>query len=354
MFSGSVRLDGDHVLVTVGGDIDVENLSMFTDLMAQAVSFHARSVTVDLACLTFLDSQALHVLVSSAEQVRVWGAKLDVRAAPPRIYEVLKMAGLLGSLHVAAPAPASLAPAVAAMVAALSTFPRTRGVLDAALNLIVEMAQAVVVGADGASITLPRYGTLGTAAASNDTVLQMDHDQYDTREGPCLDAALEGHRFHIDTLSSETRWPAFVPRAQARGINSILSTPVTVRGAPFGALNIYSRQAGVFTAQDNHWANTFADQTSLIVTAAGDPTSPGLQDQVTHALEARDLINLAQGIVMHRDGVPSETAYVTLRDLSRTTDTSMRDLAEQVVALHRDPSPTTGSQDTTHGRQNQQ
>jgi anti-anti-sigma factor len=347
VFTGSVRRHDDRVVVTVTGDIDVYNLSLFTDLMAQAVAFQGQSVTVDVAGLTFLDSQALHVFVSTAEQLAISGAKLDVRGATPNVYRILETTGLLDSLRVAAPPTAPLAPAVAAMVAALSTFPRTREVLDAALHLVVGMAQAVVVGADGASLTLPRSGRLGTVAASNDTVLAMDHDQYDTGEGPCLDAASQGHRFHIATLSAETRWPSFVPRAQARGVNSILSTPVTVRGAPFGALNLYSSAAGVFTAEDNEWANVFADQTSVILAAAEDISSPGLQEQVTQALLSREVIAVAQGVVMQRDGVSAEAAHATLRGLSRTTSTPMRALAEQLLARYRDPLPATSPQDPT-------
>jgi anti-anti-sigma factor len=337
VFTGSVHRHDDRVLVTVTGDIDVYNLSLFTDLMAQAVAFQGQSVTVDVGGLTFLDSQALEVFVNTAEQVRLSGAKLDVRGATPTVYAVFKDLGLLDSLRVAAPPPAPLA--LAAMIAALSTFPRTREVLDAALQLIVGMAQSMVVGADGASLTVPRNGKLGTVAASNDTVLEMDHDQYDTGEGPCLDAALQGRRFHIDTLNAETRWPSFVPRARARGINSILSTPVTARGVPLGALNLYSRAAGVFTAQDNNWANVFADQIAVILAAAEDSTSPTLQEQVTDALLSREVIALAQGIVMHRDGVSPDAAHAALRALSRTTNTPMRTLSEQLVALHRDPHP---------------
>jgi anti-anti-sigma factor len=341
VFTGSVRRHDDRVIVTVTGDIDIYNLSLFTDLMAQAVAFQGQSVTVDVAGLTFLDSQALHVFVSTAEQLRISGAKLDVRGATPNVYRILETTGLLGVLDVAEASPVPFASVVAAMVTALSTFPRTREVLDAALHLVVGMAQAVVVGADGASLTLPRNGSLGTVAASNNTVLEMDHDQYDTGEGPCLDAASQGHRFHIATLSAETRWPSFVPRAQARGVNSVLSTPVTVRGAPFGALNLYSRAAGAFTTEDNEWANVFADQTSVILAAAEDISSPGLQEQVTQALLSREVIALAQGMVMQRDGVSVEAAHATLRDLSRTTSTPMRELAEQLLARYRDPLPAT-------------
>jgi len=48
------------------------------------------------------------------------------------------------------------------------------------------------------------------------------------------------HRFLIDALAEERRWPDFVPRARARGIESILSTPLVAAERPIGALNVSS------------------------------------------------------------------------------------------------------------------
>jgi len=83
---------------------------------------------------------------------------------------------------------------------------------------------------------------MGTVAATDDTVAQMDRDQYATGQGPCLAAAGEGHWFHVESVDEEGRWPDFVPRARAGGIGSILSTPLMATGGrSVGALNIYSR-----------------------------------------------------------------------------------------------------------------
>ena len=332
-FSGTVRRDGDRVLVMLAGGIDISTVSQFSDLMDQAVAFGARRVTVDVAGIDFLDAQAFHILVITSERLRMAGAKLDVRAATPRLYRLFQITDLLEALGVEQPRPH---PALVGMVAALSTIPATRDVLDAALKLVVTMAQAVVSGADGVSITLPRQGQLGTVAASNDVVLEMDHDQYDTGQGPCLDAATEGERFFIDELNAEVRWPAFVPRAQARGIKSILSTPLVSAGTPVGALNVYSRTAGAFAVHEKQWTDQFAAEASLVVAAAhlGESVPP-LQEQVNQALLSRESIALAQGVVMQRDGVAAEAAHRTLRNHSRRTGTPLRLVAEELVAGHR-------------------
>jgi GAF domain-containing protein len=203
------------------------------------------------------------------------------------------------------------------------------------------MAQAVVQGADGVSITLPRNGRFGTVAASNDVVLEMDHDQYDTGEGPCLDAAIQGERFHIHALGEEQRWPAFVPRARARGIESILSTPLVASERPIGALNVYSRMVGAFAVHEKEWADQFAAEAATVVsTARLDESVHGLSSQIRAALQSREVIALAQGMIMQRDGVDPTVAHATLIETSRSTGRRLRDVSEDLVRANSDATTT--------------
>lgn len=231
--------------------------------------------------------------------------------------------------------PAATSPALVPGLTSLTTSVATLALLDASLKLVVTMAQAVIVGADGVSITLPRHGRFRTVAASNDVVLAMDHDQYDTGQGPCLDAARQGQRFSIDSLGVESRWADFVPLAKARGIESILSSPLLDAERPLGALNIYSRTAGAFDVHEKQWAHQFAAEASSVLTTAQQLSpSTELLAQILHALHSRQVIAQAQGIVMHRDGVGPDAAYARLREASRATSQPLLEvcgaLAEQL------------------------
>lgn len=340
--AGAIREEAGVVIVAAVGEIDAANVHHLSALMDEAVALGARRVAVDVANVGFLDSQALHILMIASERLRLTGAQLTVRAASEQTYRVFEATGLTEALRVEAPASHT---AVLSQLVVAAAVPLTRDVLDAALKLVVTMAHAVIPGADGASITLPRLGRLGTAAASNDVVLHMDHDQYDTQEGPCLDAATTGDHFHIDSLTDEFRWPAFVPRARARGIQSILSTPLLTADRAVGALNLYSRTAGAFEAHDKLWADQFAAQTSLVLERA-DPGNRAelLTEELQQALLSREVIGLAQGVVMHRDGVTSAQAFDTLRELSRQTDQPLRDICA-LVAGSPERGPSTGYED---------
>lgn len=230
--------------------------------------------------------------------------------------------------------PSTPSPALLGALAARAGSGPMRELLDAALALVVTMKQAVIGNADGVSITLPRDGQYGTVAASNDVVLSMDHDQYDTGQGPCLDAARHGEPFEIDDLALEGRWPAFVPRARSRGIESILSSPLRDGGRAHGALNIYARTPGSFAGQETQWAHAFAAQASTVLTAAHEALpSEHVDAHLEQALASRAVIARAQGWVMHRDHVDADTAWSVLAGLSRQSNRPLRDVCEDLLRV---------------------
>ena len=117
------------------------------------------------------------------------------------------------------------------------------------------------------------HGRLMTVAASNDKVLTMDRHQYETGEGPCLEAKAQDRWFYIDSLADETRWPMFTPLALGEGIHCILSSPLKTSGRAQGALNIYSATTQAFGQREQELAALFAEQASEILTTAGDESN---------------------------------------------------------------------------------
>ena len=224
-------------------------------------------------------------------------------------------------------------PGLVADLRQVTAIPADDDVVDGALRLVVALARATVQGADGVSVSLNRRGHLITVAASDQTIRDMDTNQYATGEGPCVDASVEGRWFHVESLLKETRWPAFTPAALRLGINAILSTPLLAQERPVGALNIYSRTTAAFATGEQELASLFATETSTILTAAGAAvTDEALAGRVGNALRSRQVIALAQGMIMQRDGTDEHSAYATLRRLSLEKGRSLRGQAEHIVA----------------------
>jgi hypothetical protein len=222
----------------------------------------------------------------------------------------------------------------------VSAIPADDDVVDGALGLVVALARATVGGADGVSVSLRRHGRLATVAASDATISEMDASQYATGEGPCVDASVEGRWFHVESLDTESRWPDFIPRAQALGINAILSSPLLASARPVGALNIYSRTVAAFAPEDQELAAVFATEASTILTGAGvDVTDDELAHRLQDALRGREVIAQAQGVLMEREGVDEDRGYTSLLRASLDAKTPLRRHAFDVVASTRRGTP---------------
>lgn len=330
--TAAVTVEADRVLLALAGDLDAGTHDTFRPILdaALAAAGEAGTLQLDVVSLETVDTTGLEALADLAGRVHRKHVELTVHGASLHLYKELEAAQLVETLNVAR---ATTSPALVRGLASLTHSVATLELLDTALKLVVTMAQSVIVGADGVSITLPREGRYRTVAASNDVVLAMDHDQYDTGQGPCLDAARHGQRFHIDSLSGESRWADFTPLAQARGIESILSSPLLDSENPHGALNIYSRTVGAFAVHEKQWADQFAAEASTVLTKAqGLSPSTELLAQILRALQSRQVIAQAQGILMHRDGIAPDAAYARLRETSRATSKPLLDVCEALTA----------------------
>lgn len=329
-FTGTVRVHDDVALVTVAGALDLYSAPLFSSLLQEAVAAGTGCVVVDMALVSFCDAGGLGLLVKANNQLLVKHAQLSIRAAPLTLRTLLAITGLDDALHLE---PASFDEGLlAADLAAVARLPLTRAVLDAALKLVVVMSQAVTKGADGVSITLPRDGRLRTVAASNDVVLQMDHDQYDTGQGPCLDAATHGAPYSSTDLESESRWPNFVPRARSRGIESIMSTPLLAADRPLGALNVYSRAPDALASHEQQWATQFAQEASTVLLAAdATATLDSVDAEILDALRSREVIAVAQGVIMVRQSMSADAAYRFLTGVSRHTSRPLLEICQEVV-----------------------
>jgi anti-anti-sigma factor len=344
-FEVSAQFAETRVVLIVRGELDrvtARDLRAVIDAVIDGGNFR---LVLDLAECDFIDAAGLRVIADGATRADLWGGTLTVRSPSGVVRRLLDLTGLDLTLTARQPSLEKRSPRFevtgrTSSDGRLSLLGRLGAVPDeavvAALRLVVALARAAVNAADGVSVSLRRHDVLATVAASDQTISAMDANQYATGEGPCVDASVEGHRFHAGSLATETRWPAFTPRARALGINAILSTPLIVQDRPVGALNIYSRSPEAFAVEDQRLASVFAVEASAVLTAAAeDMTAAQAAGRLREALRTRQVIALAQGMVMERDRVDEDRAYTTLRRFSARTGRPLRERAEDVVASTR-------------------
>jgi len=333
-FSVDVSIVGDDAVATVRGEVDVVTAAALGGAVDAMIERGQRHLVLDLAQLEFIDAVGLRMFAATLERLRDVGATVVFRSLPPTL-EVSRLAAVVPlrraeDARPEPPRPAST-PQFDRSLARAAADRARRDVLYAALNLVVVLARATVVGADGVSVSLAGEGRLITVASSDDTVEAMDADQYVTGEGPCLTAAAEGRRIQVESVDAETRWPAFTPRARKRGINAILSNPLRAGTRPMGALNIYSHTPCAFGRDGRELATLFAEQASIVLTHAGDDLAEEKGGRLSHALQMREVIAQAQGALMEREGIAADEAFSLLRDSSRRTSTPLRRLAQDIV-----------------------
>ncbi|CAA9343638.1 MAG: hypothetical protein AVDCRST_MAG34-1102 [uncultured Nocardioidaceae bacterium] len=201
------------------------------------------------------------------------------------------------------------------------------GDLDQTLARITSAAVEVLPEVDYASITVKHAdGRLDTFAQTDDLLLGLDAAQYDLREGPCFEAAVEAtHRVSPD-LATDDRFPGYAPLAVAAGIRAqagirLFDTPKKAQGA----INLYSARAGSFTDITSLTA-LFAHQAAVAVRYAHEV------DDLRQAIATRRVIGQAVGIVMERYEMTDARAFAFLSRLSQERNVKLRLVAQELVA----------------------
>jgi ANTAR domain-containing protein len=213
-----------------------------------------------------------------------------------------------------------------------------------ALDLVVRATHLVVPDADLVSISLRSPdGRLHTPLETDPLGVELDELQNRYGHGPCLDAARgdgPGYTHNADLATSPV-WPLFGPAAADRGYLSVLSTALLADVAPprlSGAINIYARKPGRLgdeVCRDR--AMLLATHASLALAHTEAVRLGELREaQLRKALETRDVIGQAKGILMHRRGINADEAFDLLRRTSQDLNIKLAELAHTLVARHTD------------------
>lgn len=251
-----IYASGPPTLV-VTGEVDVDTAPQLAAIMGAIAESVPRLMVLDLGAVTFLGAAGLNVIARVAARLAQTRGRLVLRSPSRQVRWLLDICALTDAVDLEEPSVS--APAVSTGVSAagggghlgveqprsgpgargsaapggglvsrlrqVTAIPANHDVVDGALRLVVALALAAVERADGVSVSLARHGRLSTVAASDQTITDMDTDQYATGEGPCVDASIHGRWFHAEALDRDTRWPAFAPKALGRGSGSTPFSP---------------------------------------------------------------------------------------------------------------------------------
>ncbi len=190
---------------------------------------------------------------------------------------------------------------------------------------VVMAAVREVEGADHAGITFVEHGGVRVEAATDDLVARLDDAQYRLKQGPCMTSLHDEVTIRSDDFRTEDRWPEFVAVAMGEGVRSMLSVQLFVEGDNLGALNLYADEPDAFDNDSENIAMLLAAHAAVAV--KGNRSEAELRV----ALDSRDLIGQAKGILMERFKIGPVAAFGLLVDASQQTNRKLRDVADDLA-----------------------
>ena len=204
--------------------------------------------------------------------------------------------------------------------------------LETVLDRVVWLACSGIGACDLASITWTDNGAPQTIVYTDPVAETIDEAQYAHDAGPCLEASRRREVVSVPSMADGETWRAFREAAMSHGVYSSLSLPMAVGDVQVGALNLYGRADHAFNSVAPEAALLFAKQAAAAVWTVR--TSNETQNLVKHletALQTRELIGLATGIVMANEKLTSAEAFDRLRTTSQHRNIKLRDLAVEVT-----------------------
>jgi GAF domain-containing protein len=210
--------------------------------------------------------------------------------------------------------------------------------LEVVAKRVAETAVAAIPHADVVSITVLSWPDVRTVACTDDEALGLDHQQYASGQGPCLEAAMTRAPLRAVIDDEHQRWPEFVEAAQRAGVRASLSVPLVIVGVDgeqelAGSLNIYSHTATAFDSFD-------VELMRLYSVAAGQAISNASRwqkaretvTQLETALHSRSDIDMAKGALIAMHGCDPVGAFARLTDESQRRNIKLREVAREMLA----------------------
>jgi len=202
---------------------------------------------------------------------------------------------------------------------------------DTVIAELAEHAALEIPGAKYAGVTVTtNRKRVDTPAATHTFAVVLDEIQQRHREGPCLESAREKKTIHIRDLELDFRFPTYRKDALAETpIRSIMAFQLFIAGRTMGALNVYAEEPHAFDHESEEVGLIFATHSAVAWNSARR------DEQLRQALESRDSIGQAKGMIMERYGIGPIQAFEMLRKLSQDSNVPLARIAAELIEKSR-------------------
>lgn len=195
------------------------------------------------------------------------------------------------------------------------------GAVDRVLEYAVQALEC-----DYAGVIMVHEGRrVETVAATDPVVADLDAIQTESGQGPDLEVLADRPYVRIPDVTLEERWPDWAKKVAATGVRSMLGTRLSTSSTVIGSLNVYDVEVDKFGPEDTAVAQLLARHASVALDSARET------ENLWRAIDARNLIGQAQGILMERFGLDADQGFAVLRRYSQEHNLKLQVVARRLI-----------------------
>jgi len=204
--------------------------------------------------------------------------------------------------------------------------------VEEAIREIVETTHSMFA-VDGAGLMLADAAQhLRAVAASDDRFAHLEDIQVRHQEGPCIEAFDTKELVGAIDLEREGRWPLFSEAAVRREVRAVLASPLPYNQDAVGVVAVLSERSRPWSPTNELALLAFTDLAALLIASIiqGEEQSE-LAGQLQGALNSRQVIEQAKGVLMGTRGISAREAYEQLRSRARAERRKLALVCSDVV-----------------------
>ncbi|WP_375478497.1 GAF and ANTAR domain-containing protein [uncultured Jatrophihabitans sp.] len=197
--------------------------------------------------------------------------------------------------------------------------------VHATLERIVSHATEAIEPATWVGIALLERNRFTPQAVSGRPPHDLDVYQGQMKAGPCFDVARTQKAAIIEDTAASQRWPDFCARAVQQQVRSMLCVPLWVDERRLGTLSLFSAEPSVFAPRHLLITELYSTLAALALADAQRVAN------LHAALESRDLLGQAKGILIERERLTPDAAFARLAAASQAANRKVTAVAQHLV-----------------------
>jgi GAF domain-containing protein len=187
---------------------------------------------------------------------------------------------------------------------------------------------------DGAGLMLADADQqLHNVASSDERMAHLEELQIRHSEGPCVEAFDTKELVGVEDLSADSRWPAFGASAVEHKVRAVLASPLPYNQDAIGVVAVVSERSRPWSPEGELALLAFTDLAALLIASmmvGAEQTQ--VSEQLQGALNSRQVIEQAKGVLIGTRGVSARQAYEQLRAQARSERRKLTAVCADVVS----------------------